>query len=93
MIKEIGKVVSVDNTNGKIYVKYEKLDEKLPLNPDVLEKLSNFSVDQIVRIRDDEHTLKKLQTKLGNRVTHLVSNMHLCKQRMNVQLIKLFSGL
>ncbi len=33
-----------------------------------------FSVGQIVRMLDDESTFKEMQTNLGNKVTHLVSN-------------------
>ena len=68
----------MDN-DGDILVNFEKLDQKWCLNPTVVKKLTQFSIGQIVRVRDDIDTIKAMRIHLGsngNKVIFSVSFLH-----------------
>lgn len=79
IIRDIGSVTE------SIVIKYEKLDKKCQLNPNVPEKLICFPEGQIVWIRDDEPTLKAVLIYLLNKMTQWVSNAYLHKQIMQTE--------
>ncbi len=63
----------MDN-DGDVHVKFDKFDnKKLCINPAVLKKLTQFSIGQVVRVRDDIETIKDMKNQLGNKVVSDVS--------------------
>ena len=56
-----------------VFLKYEKDDEEWCINPTVLKWISPFSIGQLVRVLDDENTIKSMQIELGNKIAQLVS--------------------
>lgn len=62
----------MDSFNGGVHVRFEKMEKTWCFNPAVLERLSNFSLNQIVRVRNDESTVRTIQAKLGNKMAYSV---------------------
>jgi len=54
-------------SDGDVYVEFGNLNnQRWCLNPDVLQKLSKFSIGQIVRVLDDDETLKAIRAQMGS---------------------------
>ncbi len=53
---------------GTVTVQFVGSDKKWCLNPAVLKKISQFSIGQIVRVKDDMETFKAMQSTLGNKI-------------------------
>lgn len=60
-------------TPNGVQVYFPKLDKKFKLNPNALEKLAPFSIGEIVRIRNDNDAIKKLEIDYGEKMAENVT--------------------
>lgn len=49
---------------SEIFVRFKGKEECLNLNPTILIKLNKFSVNQVIRVRNDESTLQQMEKEL-----------------------------
>ncbi len=54
------------DSDGDVHVKFEKMNQMWCLNPTFVKKLTRFSVNQMVRVRDDMCTLNAIRTQFGS---------------------------
>ena len=58
-----GTVISVGDS--EVQVHFAAMGIKLRLNPEDLIKLNNFSINQTIRVRDDEETIREIKESFG----------------------------
>jgi len=51
---------------SKLLVDFKEKEKKLRLNPAVVKKLNKFSINQIIRIRSDEVTIREIEFDFGS---------------------------
>ena len=59
-----GTVESV--IESELLVDFKETEKKLRLNPAVVKKLNKFSINQIIRIRSDEVTIREIEIDFGS---------------------------
>jgi len=59
-----GTVESV--IESELLVDFKEKEKKLRLNPSVVKKLNKFSINQIIRIRSDEVTIREIEFDFGS---------------------------
>ena len=52
---------------SELLVDYKEKEKKLRLNPATVKKLNKFSLNQVVRIRSDEATIREIEVDFGSR--------------------------
>ena len=55
------------NFNGtdRIYVKFLGVKQCLPMDPTILKKVNQFSINQMIRIRNDEKTARQMKKEIS----------------------------
>lgn len=63
----LGTVVKVNSGSSEIHVmmKFSGLDSIRRFNPEQLQKVNKFSINQVVRIRNDWSTIGKIKNEFG----------------------------
>ena len=51
---------------SELLVDFKENEKKLRLNPSVMKKLNKFSINQIIRIRSDEVTIREIEIDFGS---------------------------
>lgn len=54
------------NGSPEVVVKFQGLDRVRRFHPTILRKMNKFSINQVVRIRSDEATIREIEKELGH---------------------------
>jgi len=53
-------------TESELLVNFKEKQKKLRLNPAFVKKLNKYSINQIIRIRSDEVTIREIEIDFGS---------------------------
>ena len=53
------------NGSSEVHVKFQGLDRVRRFHPSILQKMNKFSINQVVRIRRDESTIREIEKEFG----------------------------
>lgn len=59
-------------TQNGVDVYFPRLEQRWTFNPKTLKRLAPFSIGEIVRVRDDEGTTRKVKLEFGEKVAENV---------------------
>jgi len=65
-LKGVTGTVESLNESG-LLADYKEKEKKLRLNPATVKKLNKFSINELVRIRSDEATIREIEVDFGSR--------------------------
>ena len=55
-------------TDSELLVSFKEQEKKMRLNPAFVKKLNKFSINQIIRIRSDEVTIREIEIDFGSQI-------------------------
>lgn len=53
-------------TESELLVDYKEKEKKLRLNPSAYKKLNKYSINDVIRIRSDEVTIREIEIDFGS---------------------------
>lgn len=78
-------------TQNGVVVYFSRLEQRWTINPKALKRLAPFSIGEIVRVRDDEDTKRKVKLEFGERMAENVEFNYLYNSLFRFQTIHRFS--